>query len=150
MTDSIDEFVLKFQSEILNEIKKTYGEKVYERWLNPLYMGSIKDPDGYARLKGRCEDTMEIFLVFEDDRVKQASFQTDGCGSSIVCGSYAAEMALGKSPDELLEVTAEAILEKLGGLPKEDEHCAFLAAEALHEALNGFMIKQAARKRNKL
>jgi len=59
-----------------------------------------------------------------------------------VCGSFAAELALGKSPDELVEITGDAILKILGGLPKEDEHCAFLAGETLQEALNEYMIKQ--------
>ena len=89
---------------------------------------------------------MEIFLRFHNDNIKEASFRADGCGSSIVCGSFAAEMSIGKNPDELLEVTAEAILEKLEGLPKEDEHCASLAAESLQEALNDYMMKQRLRK----
>ena len=80
-------------------------------------------------------------------RVKEASFKADGCGSSIVCGSYAAEMSLGKNPDELLEITGEAILKELERLPKEDEHCAHLAAETLQEALNDHMIKQTGKNR---
>jgi len=51
-------------------------------------------------------------------------------------------MARGKTPDELLDVTGEAILNRLGGLPKEDEHCAHLAGETLQEALNDFMVRQ--------
>ena len=141
MGDSLDDFILQAQEQMLKVVKATYGENVYERWRNPVYMGPIKDPHGYARLKGRCEDTMEIFLKFEKNRVKEASFRTDGCGSSVVCGSIAAEISFGNSPDELLDITGENILEKLGGLPKEDEHCAFLAVETLHEAINAFMKK---------
>ena len=85
---------------------------------------------------------MQVFLKFENDQVQEASFLTDGCGASAVCGSFAAELALGKSPDELVEITGDAILKILGGLPKEDEHCAFLAGETLQEALNEYMIKQ--------
>ena len=83
---------------------------------------------------------MEIFLLFEDDRVRRASFQTNGCGTSIVCASFAAEMAIGKHPDEILSITGEVILEKLGGLPEEDRHCAFLASESLQEALHSYMV----------
>ena len=142
MDDSLENFIQQLQGQMLKEIKETYGEKVYERWINPLYMGPLDDPDGYARLKGRCEDTMEVFLKFENNRVKAASFQTDGCGSSTVCGSFAAELSFGKSPDELLDITGDTILEKLGRLPKADEHCAFLAAETLHKAIDDYMIKQ--------
>jgi hypothetical protein len=37
--------------------------------------------------------------------------------------------------------TRSIILEKLGRLPEEDRHCAFLAAETLQEALNQYMAK---------
>lgn len=75
--------------------------------------------------------------------MKGASFLTDGCGSSGVCGSFTAEMAMGKNLEELLEITGDIIIERLGELPEGDTHCAFLAAETLHEALNHYMIKQA-------
>ncbi|MBW1861382.1 MAG: iron-sulfur cluster assembly scaffold protein [Deltaproteobacteria bacterium] len=147
MGSNMDDFLQDLQEQIFEETREAYGEIGYKRWLNPLYMGSMKDSDGYASLKGVCGDTMETFLKFENDRVKEASFQTNGCGSSTVCGSFAVEMSIGKNPDELLEITGEAIMEKLGGLPKEDEHCAFLAAETLHEALNNYMITQTKRNR---
>jgi len=118
------------------------GQVAFERWLKPLYVGTMRNPDGYGRVTGTCGDTMEIFLRFEKDRVKEATFQTDGCGSSTVCGSFAAELAHGKSPEELAEITGELILDVLGGLPKEDRHCAFLAADALQEALDDYMRKQ--------
>lgn len=145
MSETVDDFVRNLQKQIFEETKQAYGEKAFHRWLNPVYMGPIREPDGYACVTGVCGDTMQIFLKFENDRVKEASFQADGCGSSIVCGSYAAEMSLGKNPDELLEITGEAILKELERLPKEDEHCAHLAAETLQEALNNYMIKQTQR-----
>jgi nitrogen fixation protein NifU and related proteins len=92
----------------------------YERWLKPLYMGGMRVPDGYGRITGTCGDTMEIFLRFERGRIKEANFKTDGCGSSTVCGSFAAELAHGKSPDELAEITGEVILKVLGGLPRKN------------------------------
>jgi nitrogen fixation NifU-like protein len=145
MSSELDDFVQDLQSRIYDETKEAYGDVAFERWLNPLYMGSIDNPDGYGRVTGSCGDTMQIFLKFENDKIKEASFQTDGCGSSAVCGSFAAEMAIGKNPDEIIEITGEAILEKLGGLPKEEEHCAFLSAETLQEALHEYMIKQTKR-----
>jgi nitrogen fixation protein NifU and related proteins len=143
MSDPIDDFVEGLQAQIFEETRAAYGETAFQRWLKPLHAGAIDQADGYGRVTGPCGDTMEIFLQFEEDKVKKASFHTDGCGSSTVCGSFAAELAHGKTPDELLEITGERILEVLGGLPKEDRHCAFLAAESLHEALNDHMTRQA-------
>ncbi|MEJ2588445.1 MAG: iron-sulfur cluster assembly scaffold protein [Deltaproteobacteria bacterium] len=142
MSDNLDDFVNNLQEQIYEDTRATYGTAAFERWLNPQYGGIMEDPDGHARVTGPCGDTMEIFLKFEGDRVKAASFQTDGCGSSAVCGSFAAEMAHEKTPDELVEVTGDAILERLGGLPEEERHCAFLAAETLQEALHDYMVRQ--------
>ena len=142
MSDNLDDFVNKLQEQIYEDTKAAYGTAAFERWMNPQYGGTMETPDGYARVTGPCGDTMEIFLKFEGDRVKAASFQTDGCGSSAVCGSFAAEMAHEKTPDELVEVTGDAILERLGGLPEEERHCAFLAAETLQEALHDYMVRQ--------
>ena len=142
MSEELDKFVQQLQNQIYEESRKAYGEKAFERWLNPKHMGALEGPDGWGRIVGSCGDAMEIFLKFENGRVIKASFQTSGCGASVACGSFAAEMALGKSPDELLDVTKEAILQTVGGLPEQEEHCAQLASETLQEALHSYMLAQ--------
>jgi nitrogen fixation NifU-like protein len=144
MSGSPEDFVERLQNEIFEETRAAYGQVAFERWLNPLYAGSMDNPDGYGRIKGSCGDTMEIYLGIEKERVKRASFLTNGCGTSAVCGSFAAELAHGKSPDELLEITGETVLTAVGGLPEDDRHCAFLAAETLQEALLDYMKRRAA------
>jgi nitrogen fixation NifU-like protein len=141
MVDEFDDFARALQDQIYEETREAYGQVAFERWLRPLYVGVMPNPEGYGRVTGTCGDTMEIFLRFEKNRVKEAKFQTDGCGSSTVCGSFAAELACGRNPDEIAEITGEMILDILGGLPKEDRHCAFLAAETLQEALEDYMKK---------
>lgn len=145
MSRELDDFVAELQESILNETRAAYGDAVYERWLNPVFMGRLEHPDGAARLTGHCGDTMMIFLKFRDDVVAEAAFETNGCGASLVCGSVAAEMALHKTPDQLLEISAESILARLGGLPESERHCAFLAAETLLAALHEYMREGAGR-----
>jgi nitrogen fixation NifU-like protein len=142
MGDTLDDFVHELKAQIHEETKEAYGERAYQRWLNPLFVGSMNNPDGYARSVGVCGDTMEIFLKFEGGRVKEALFQADGCGSSSVCASFAVELSLGKAPVELLAINGELIMEELEGVPKEDEHLAFLAGETLQQALNDYMAKK--------
>ena len=142
MNDSFDAFLQEMQDRIYEETRQEFGEKVYQRWRNPLHMGAMHDANGQATVKGTCGDIMEIFLKFDDNRVVNASFETDGCGPSVVCGSYAAEMALGKTPDEVFEITGPSILAELGGLPQDHEHCAFLAAGSLRAAVDDYMIRQ--------
>jgi nitrogen fixation NifU-like protein len=139
MSDKLDDFVTKLQEKIFDDTIKDYGQKAFDRWINPSYMHSMENSDGYGRIAGPCGDTMEIFLRFDKGKVAEASFLTDGCGPSMICGSLAAELALGKNPDELTEITDETILETVGGLPDEDRHCAILAANTLREARDHYI-----------
>lgn len=141
MGSELDDFVNGLQNQILEEARAEFGDVAFERWQNPLYAGAMDNPDGHGRVTGSCGDTMQIFLKFEKNKVKAVRFLTDGCGSSMVCGSFAAELALGKSPDELVEISGETILKILGSFPEENRHCAFLAADTLQEALGDYMIK---------
>ena len=142
MSNDLDDFVQNLQQEIFDETKKDFGDIAFDRWRNPLYSGSMDNPDGYGRLTGTCGDTMQIFLKFENDKIKHASFQTDVVGPAARSESCAAELALGKNPDELLAVTGETILKKLEGFPEAEQHCAYLAGDTLQEALNDYMLKQ--------
>jgi nitrogen fixation NifU-like protein len=134
-------FIEELKKDILEETKRAYGERAFDRWMNRLYEGALANPDGYACSRSGCGDSMEFFLKFDGDRVSEASFRTAGCGASAVCGSYAAEMALHKGPEEILQITGESILERLGGLPREEEPMAALAANTLHAALRDFVRK---------
>jgi nitrogen fixation NifU-like protein len=142
MNDKLDDLVNDLQNRIFEEARAAYGELGFNRWRNPLYAAVINDAYGCGCITGSCGDTMEIFLKVENHKVRNASFRTNGCGSSTICGSLAAEMAIDQTADELMDITGEKILEVLTVFPKEDEHCAFLAAAALQDALNDFMKKQ--------
>lgn len=139
MPDRLDNFVKELQDKIYDDTLRDYGQKAFERWLDPSHMHPMENHDAHGRITGSCGDTMEIFLKFEDGRVGEASFLTDGCGPSMICGSLAAELAIGKEPDEIREITAETILDTLGGLPEEDVHCASLAANTLQVALHNYL-----------
>jgi len=135
LSDTLDDWAKRLQSEIDEQTRAEYGEAAFQRWQNPLYMGVMKNADGHGRVTGSCGDTMEMFLKFDQARVAKASFTTDGCGASAVCGSYAAEMAVGCTIEELMALTGEKVLARLGDIPEEDHHCAFLAAATLQAAL---------------
>jgi NifU-like protein involved in Fe-S cluster formation len=142
---NLDDFLEGLQEKINGEAKEAFGAKGFERWQNPRYRGRMEASDAHACIKGQCGDTMEIYLKFENDHVKEASFFTDGCASSVICGSFAAELALGKDPDSLTEITGDTVLEEIGRLPQEDRHCADLAATAVQEALSSYMKRREGR-----
>jgi nitrogen fixation NifU-like protein len=139
MDEELDRFVEELKSQISLEMEAAYGDRAFHRWMNPSHMGSMEDPDAHGSLASVCGDTMEIFLRFEAGRVIEAKFRTNGCGTTVVCGSFAAELAVGKTVDQLLSIKGETILERMGGLPSQERHCAYLAAEALQKASMDYM-----------
>lgn len=144
MEDDLDKFAEDFQESVIRDARSYYGEKVVDLWLNPQNAGSLKQPDGYAKIKGPCGDTMEIFLRISGDRIAKATFLTDGCGPSLAAGSMATQLVTGKSLSEALRLTAGDILTALRGLPEESQHCALLAANTLAEAIRGYLSTEAA------
>lgn len=139
MGDDLDRIIEAMQNTINEDTRAAWGEEAFERWVNPPNRGLLPDADGTAELKGTCGDSMSISLKFDGDRTCAASFETDGCGPSVVCGSLAAEMAMGKTVEELLDITGEMVLARAGQIPEDHQHCAFLAVSTLQEALGRYM-----------
>jgi len=139
MADRLDRFLDDLQEKIFDEAKEVLGDKGFDRWQNPCFRGRMENFDVHAHALGDCGDSMDIYLRFDKERVAEATYMTDGCGSSQVCGSFAAEMSTGRRVEELADITGEVILEKLGDVPEDDQHCAFLAAGTVQEALRIYM-----------
>ena len=138
---SFDDIVSELQQKINDETIEAYGQAGFERWRNAPHRGRPEKAQYAGASTGSCGDTIRIFLHIEDDTVLDAGFGTDGCGSSQISGSMAAELAVGKPCDELASITGETVLAGLGGpdcLPADDQHCAWLAANALHEAVGDY------------
>lgn len=142
MNETLDHFLDQLQETIFDEAREALGERGFHRWRNPRFNGRMAEPDGAARITGECGDTMELYLKFCDGRVSQASYFTHGCASSSVSGSFAAELTIGKTPEELTDITGKTVLEAIGRLPKEDHHCTTLAARTIQAALDNYMGRQ--------
>jgi len=139
----LDKFTLELQKQIMEQIRKRYSETAIDHWQNPRNFRKIENPDGYAKVKGPCGDTMEMFLKIDKENISECGFQTDGCGTTIVCGSVSTELTLNNSFTQALAlVSADEILKELGGLPESDVHCAQLAAETLRRALADYLYKK--------
>jgi nitrogen fixation NifU-like protein len=139
MSDDFDDAMEALQRSIIEDARKVYSEKVIQRWLNPKHMGEMESPNGYGKVTGPCGDTVQIFLRIQSDKIMDARFITDGCGTTIAAGCMACELAIGKSPGRAFRITQEVILRELGGLPEESIHCALLASSSLREALTDYL-----------
>ena len=129
----------KIAEELQKQMWAGYTEVVIDHAQNPRNVGSIPDADGFASVTGPCGDTMEIWLKVRNGAIEQATFWTDGCGTSIAAGSMVTELAKGKTIVNALKITQQDVLDALGGLPEESVHCALLAANTVKEAAKEYL-----------
>jgi tRNA-specific 2-thiouridylase len=84
---------------------------------------------------GSCCDQITFSVAVEGDRVIDAGFGADGCGSAHAAGSAAVSLVLGGSVLDAARVGTAQVAEELGGLSPGKLHAAELAADALARAL---------------
>ena len=128
-----------FQELVRAEMRKVYAKTVIEHATNPRNVGDIEDADGFALFTGPCGDTMKIWLRVKHNTITEATFMTDGCGTTIAAGSMVTELAKGKTVIQAQKISQQDVLNALGGLPEESQHCALLAANTLREAVKDYL-----------
>lgn len=121
-----------------------YSEKVMDHFTNPRNVGEIENPSGTGTVgNAKCGDIMKMDIKVEDGIITDVKFKTFGCGAAIATSSMATEMVKGKSIDEALQLTNQAVAEALDGLPPVKMHCSMLAEQAIHAAVEDYQKKQA-------
>jgi nitrogen fixation protein NifU and related proteins len=120
-----------------------YSEKVMDHFMHPRNMGEIEDADGVGEVGNpACGDVMKLYLKIENDKIVDVKFKTFGCGAAIASSSMTTELIKGKTIEEAIKLSNEAVSEALGGLPPAKEHCSVLAEDALKAALEDYYKKK--------
>lgn len=113
-----------------------YSEKVMEHFTNPRNVGEIENADGVGEVgNAKCGDIMRMYLKIDGDVIEDVKFKTFGCGSAIASSSIATELIIGKTIEDVMQLTNKAVVEALDGLPPVKVHCSVLAEQAVKAAL---------------
>ncbi len=117
-----------------------YSDKVMDHFQNPRNVGKMDDADGVGEVgNAKCGDIMRMYIKVDDNGIiTDCKFNTFGCGSAIATSSMATELIKGKPVEEALELSNQAVVEALDGLPPQKIHCSVLAEEAVRAAVKDY------------
>jgi len=119
-----------------------YSEKVIDHFANPRNVGVIDDANVVVQVGDPdCGDSVLYFVKIEGEVVADVKYLIKGCGAAIATSSMASVMALGRTLDEVLQISEDAVSAALDGLPPEKLHCSNLAAGALRAAVTSYRDK---------
>jgi len=114
----------------------SYNQIVIDHLTHPRNIGEMEHPDGVGEAQNPvCGDTMRLFIKVKAGRIIDATFLTFGCGAAIASSSITTEMIKGKTIEEALMISDQAIGKTLGGLPPTKIHCSVLAEKAIQAAV---------------
>jgi ATP-binding protein involved in chromosome partitioning len=116
-----------------------YSSVAVDHAQNPRNLGRLDTFNGHAQIKGPCGDTMDFWVQVVGGQLRQVNFDTDGCGSSLACGSMTTELAAGKSVADARRIEQQDVLDALGGFPEESHHCALLSVNTLRTACDDYL-----------
>lgn len=119
-----------------------YSTKVMEHFASPHNVGEIENADGIGKVGNPvCGDIMNMYIKVEGNVITDVKFKTFGCGAAIATSSMATDLIKGRTIEEALALTNDAVAEALGGLPKVKMHCSVLAEQAVRSAIDDYMRK---------
>lgn len=113
-----------------------YREIILDHYRNPRGWGTLDNPtaeaDGHNQL---CGDSLCFQIITEGDIVKKIAFTGHGCAISLATASMLTETIIGKTLDELKELSRRDIEALLGtALPPARLKCGLLSLETIQLA----------------
>jgi nitrogen fixation NifU-like protein len=117
-----------------------YRELIIDRYKNPHFRGTLEPHDiTFEDDNPLCGDHIRIDLrVDGDDRVSEVAFDGHGCAISQATADLLAESVVGKTLDEVKQISKQDILDMLGiELGPVRLKCALLSLKVLKAGVYG-------------
>ncbi|KAJ9435214.1 Iron sulfur cluster assembly protein 1, partial [Diplonema papillatum] len=129
------------------QVRTKYDMSVIKHFHSPQHVGKL-DADKTSVGTGvhgsaACGDLARIQIEYDDKTglISDAAFKTFGCGSAIAASSYACGALIGKSLNQVLEVTNSSIVTALK-LPPVKKHCSLLTEGCVRKAVKDLLKKR--------
>jgi nitrogen fixation protein NifU and related proteins len=113
-----------------------YSSKVLEHLENPRNIGAMADASARGEATNPvCGDLLHLYLKVVAGKIVAASFQAQACPPCIAAASVLTEMIESLALEEALQLKPADVTQSLESLPRNKEHCASLAIDALRAAI---------------
>ena len=125
-----------------------YTDAVIDHFTNPRNVGELPpaEVDGYACIGDPgCGDEMKLWISVRGGRIARIGFKSYGCPGAISTSSMLTVLAEGKTLDEALAISDDDVVNALGGIPENKQHCSLLGVKALHAAIADHASRRQAR-----
>jgi nitrogen fixation NifU-like protein len=119
------------------EAEELYTEIIIDLHRNPKNFGELDAPD--LTLSGGstvCGDQVIFHLRLEEGRITAIRFHGSGCVISRASESLLTELVLGRTVEEVLNLSADDVLQELGIALQLRRKCALLGLHVLREGLS--------------
>lgn len=112
-------------------------EVLLDHYRSPHNYGRIENPTAeLMEYNPVCGDTVQIFLMVENRKIREIKFMGRGCSVSQGSASMLTDLVGGKTVDEAMSITPEQIIDMIGlPLGPSREKCALLPLNALQKCL---------------
>ncbi|MFX0003858.1 MAG: iron-sulfur cluster assembly scaffold protein [Candidatus Hodarchaeota archaeon] len=143
MPNSLDNFVINLQKEIIKKEIKDHNKKIVELFHNPKNWG--KPPKEEITILEEKQDELKgfflgLYLKIEDDIIITANFITDGCGVMVATGSQLTTMICGKSVEFAEKLSPDSLITALEGIPPDEINCINLAIKTIRNAIKKYKV----------
>lgn len=120
-----------------------YNLKIMDIFANPKNTGIIRNADGMGECKNtKSGEIIKFYIKLEDKKVGECKYKAFGSALLIAAGSIVSEMLIGKTMEEVAEVSAIDILRQLDRIPANKEYTAAMCEVAIKNLIIDYTKKQ--------
>ncbi len=113
-----------------------YRDEILDHYKHPHHLGVLKAATHQASLtNASCGDIITLSLKVEENHIQDVGFESQGCALSTASASILSDFLVGKTLEQVQQITQADLLSMLGEVNPGRIKCVLLPLQALQKAL---------------